>query len=76
MIVIRGIYNGKTIRPAPDEPLPEVEGEVPVEIRFPTLSLSPRQDWRKALNWLRQKLDSMETLPCSTKELVEYERSC
>ncbi len=35
MIVIRGIYDGETIRPAPDELLPEVEGEVPVENTLP-----------------------------------------
>lgn len=34
MLTIRGVYDGKTISPLPGECLPEVEGEVPVQIIF------------------------------------------
>jgi hypothetical protein len=35
MHAIRGVYDGTTVHPLPSESLPDVEGEVEVEIRFP-----------------------------------------
>ncbi|MFN7015971.1 MAG: hypothetical protein ACK4P5_02220 [Fimbriimonadales bacterium] len=31
-IVIRGVFDGKVARPLPGEPVPDIEGEVEVEI--------------------------------------------
>lgn len=52
---IRGIYDGKTVRPLPGEPLPNVEGEVMVEV---VMRLEPQCSslgWKSALSELRRK---------------------
>jgi len=58
--VIRGVYDGKTIRPLPTETLPEVEGEVPVEI----VLLDPAPDERQAR---QRRLDAAERIIDASK---------
>ncbi len=52
MLTIRGVYDGKTFRALPDEPLPEVEGEVLVTIIFEDL----KDDGAKTLEEKRREL--------------------
>jgi hypothetical protein len=72
MLTIRGVYDGKTIRPLPGEPLPEVEGEVEVRIIFcepvPPSNASPAE-------LLFRIRDSHPPLPHPVSKLIEYERS-
>jgi len=72
MLTIRGVYDGKTIRPLPGESLPEVEGEVEVRIVFcepvPTADASPMET-------LFRIRDSYPPLPHPVRDLIDYERS-
>jgi|GEM_PF-1119198 len=67
MLTIRGVYDGKTIRPLPGERLPEVEGEVPVQIIF-QIEDTP------AARLLRIR-GSHPPLPFPVRELVDHERA-
>lgn len=71
MLTIRGVYDGKTIRPLPGEPLPEVEGEVGVRIVFcepvPTADASPMET-------LFRIRDSHPPLPHPVRDLIDYDR--
>jgi len=74
MWTIRGIFDGKTIRPLPGEPLPEVEGEVMVEV---VLRLEPQSSclgWKSALSELRQKRVQIPRLQESIKDLIDDQR--
>jgi hypothetical protein len=74
MWTIRGIFDGKTIRPLPGEPLPEVEGEVMVEV---VLRLEPQSSslgWKSALSELRQKRVRIPRLQESLKDLIDDQR--
>ncbi|GBC91996.1 hypothetical protein HRbin15_00457 [bacterium HR15] len=71
MLTIRGVYDGKTIRPLPGEPLPKVEGEVEVQIVF--CGIEPEQAANLAQT-LFQLRDSHPPLPFPVWELIEYER--
>lgn len=71
MLTIRGVYDGKTIRPLPGEPLPEVEGEVEVRIVFcEPVSFSDASPMEQ----LFRIRDSHPSLPHPVRELIEYER--
>lgn len=67
MLTVRGIYDGKTIRPLPGEQLPEVEGEVPVQIIF-QLEDTP------ASKLLRIR-EAHPPLPFPVRELIDHERA-
>ncbi|GIV17042.1 MAG: hypothetical protein KatS3mg022_2477 [Armatimonadota bacterium] len=67
MWTIRGVYDGKTIRPLPGERLPDVEGEVPVQIIF-QLEDTP------AARLLRIR-GAHPPLPFPVRELADYERT-
>lgn len=54
MLTIRGVYDGKTIKPLPDQPLPKVEGEIPVVITFSDLGSAKRNI--KAVSPLAKRL--------------------
>lgn len=70
---IRGIYDGKTIRPLPGGRLPEVEGEVVVEVTFRDVKQPVSQcSVSKRLERLRC---ARSPLPFPVKELVEYGRT-
>jgi hypothetical protein len=74
MWTFRGIFDGKTIRPLPGEPLPEVEGEVMVEV---VLRLEPQSSslgWKSALSELRQKRVQIPRLQESIKDLIDDQR--
>lgn len=67
MLTIRGVYDGKTIRPLPGEQLPEVEGEVAVQIIF-QLEDTP------ASRLLRIR-EARPPLPFPVRELIDHERA-
>ncbi len=72
MLTIRGVYDGKTIRPLPGEPLPKVDGEVEVRIVFcepvAPLDTSPMELFFRIR-------DSHPPLPYPVSELIAHERS-
>ncbi len=73
MWTIRGIFDGKTIRPLPGEPLPNVEGEVVVDITFYEVKQPATEcSVSRRLERLRR---ARSPLPFSVKELVEYGRT-
>jgi len=74
MLTIRGVYDGKTIRPLPGEPLPKVEGEIEVQIVFMQPEPDALQQWREALALLRQMRDRTAPLEETIKELIEADR--
>ena len=41
MLTIRGVFDGKTFRALPDEPLPMVVGEVPATLVLPNEAVTP-----------------------------------
>jgi hypothetical protein len=59
MLTIRGVYDGKTIRPLPGEPLPEVDREVEVRIVF----CEPVTRWILRL-WSYSFVSAIRTLHC------------
>jgi hypothetical protein len=74
MQVIRGVYDGKTIRPLPTETLPEVEGEIPVEIVFLTDGLPEEELLRQRLDAAMRLIsarDAMPPLDIPLQELIE-----
>ena len=77
MIAIRGVYDGKTFRALPSEPLPLVEREVPVAIVF-LEEVSPAADRRQrqveVARHMRAARDAMPPLGMSVKELIEAGR--
>jgi len=77
MLTIRGIYDGKTIRPLSDEPLPVVDREVPVAILFledVAVESNRRLLQGEAAGRMRAARDAMPPLKESVKELVEQGR--
>jgi len=77
MIAIRGVYNGKTFRALPSEPLPQVQREIPVAIVF-LEEISPEADRRQhqveIAHRMRAARDAMPPLGMSVKELIEAGR--
>jgi len=77
MIAIRGVYNGKTFRALPSEPLPEVQREIPVAIVFleeVSSAADTCQHQREIARHMRAARDAMPPLGMSVKELIEAGR--
>jgi hypothetical protein len=77
MLTIRGVYDGTTVRPLPSEPMPIVDGEVPVAIVFLEDLLTEeekRQRQIEAARRMRAARDAMEPLGVSIKDLIEEGR--
>jgi hypothetical protein len=77
MLTIRGVYNGKTFSPLHNEPVPQVQEEVPVAIVF-LKEVSPeangREREREAARRMRAARDAMTPLGTSVKDLIEAGR--
>jgi hypothetical protein len=77
MIAIRGVYNGKTFSALPGEPLPQVQGDVPVAIIFleeVSFKADKRQYQVEVARRMRAARDAMPPLGMSVKELIEAGR--
>jgi hypothetical protein len=77
MLAIRGVYDGKTFKVLPTEPLPEVHGEVPIAIIFlqeVSAEHGARQHLVEMAKRTRGARDTMLPLGMSVKELVEAGR--
>jgi hypothetical protein len=77
MLAIRGVYDGKTFKVLPTEPLPEVRGEVPIAIIFlqeVSAEHEARQQLAEVAKRMRRARDAMLPLGMSVKELVEAGR--
>ena len=77
MVTIRGVYDGKEIKPLPTEPLPVVDHEVAVAITF--LEEIPyagdrRQHQAQIAKRMRASRQAMALLGESVKDLVEAGR--
>src|SRR5438309_178979 len=73
MQTIRGVYDGKTIRPLPAEPLPDVDGEIPVEIVFVKEGMNEEELRRQrtaALARLRESRAATPPWNCSLREMI------
>ena len=71
MLTIRGVYDGKTFRALPNEPLPMVVGETPVEIVFldqVTTHDNPRTE--NGDQQLSEKAQRLLATACSSRSLV------
>lgn len=69
MLTIKGVYDGKTIRPLPGEPLPQVQGTIPVEITFLS-EAEVLHSWGETLAKLRTEREKIPPLECTVKELI------
>lgn len=77
MLTIRGIYDGKTFRVLPTEPLPEVQQEVPVAIIFLEdipFESQKRQEQIEIAARMRAAREAMHPLGIGVKDLVEEGR--
>jgi hypothetical protein len=77
MLTIRGVYDGKTFKVLPTEPLPEVHQEVPVAIIFLEdipLEAQRSQDQIEVAARMRAAREAMLPLGISVKDLVEEGR--
>jgi hypothetical protein len=77
MLAIRGVYNDKTFKVFPTEPVPEVQREVPVAIIFledVSDALQGRQRLGAGAKRMRAAREAMTPLGVSVKDLVEEER--
>lgn len=72
MLTLRGVYDGKTIRILPSEPVPPVHREVPVAIIF--LEDILPQEQTEIAKRMRNARDRMAPLGMSVKDLVEQGR--
>ncbi len=68
-IVIRGVFDGKVARPLPGEPIPDIEGEVEVEIVLP----QPNELHDPVAELFRIRANT-PPLPFSTADLVRLSR--
>lgn len=77
MLAIRGVYDGKTFRALPNEPIPTVDREVPIAIVFLeeiSLKAQRRQHLVEVAKRMRAARDAMSPLGVSVKDLVEAGR--
>jgi hypothetical protein len=77
MIAIRGVYDGKTVKVLPTEPMPAVHGEVPVAIIFledVSDELKGKQRSGEVAKRMRTAREAMIPLGMSVKDLVEAGR--
>ncbi len=70
-VVIRAVFDGKTARPLPGEPVPPIEGEVEVEI---VLRDARAEQSRRAIERLRQMRAEVPPLDRPLHELIEEGR--
>ena len=77
MLAIRGVYEGKTFSALPNEPVPQVQHEVPVAIIF-LEQVAPDADRRQHQVEVAQRMrtarNAMPPLDVSVKELIEAGR--
>ena len=77
MLAIRGVFDGKTFSALPNEPLPQVQRQVPVAIVF-LEEVSPAADRHQrqveVARRMRAARDAMPPLGMSVKELIEAGR--
>lgn len=74
MMTIRGVYDGKNIKPLPTESLPAVDHEVPVAITFLekiSVDRHTRPDQVEIARRMRASRQAMAVLGESVKDLVE-----
>lgn len=77
MLAIRGVYDGKTFRALPNEPIPTVDQEVPVAIIFlegVSGKTERRQHQVEIAKRMRAAREVMPPLGISVKDLVEEGR--
>ena len=77
MLAVRGVYDGKTFRALPNEPVPTVDREVPIAIIFleeVSLKAQRRQHLVDIAKRMRAARDAMSPLGVSVKDLVEAGR--
>lgn len=77
MLTIRGVYDGKTFKVLPTEPLPNVQWEVPVAIIFledVSVETQKRQHQIEVARRMRAAREAMSPLGMSVKDLVEEGR--
>ncbi len=77
MLTIRGIYNGKTFRALPTEPVPTVHREVPIAIVFledVAVEAQGREHQAEAAKRMHAAREAMSPLDVSVKDLVEEGR--
>jgi len=77
MLTIRGVYDGKTFSALPDEPLPEVQGEVPVAVVFlkeVSLEEGGSQSQLEVARRMRTARNAMSPLGVRVKDLIEAGR--
>ena len=77
MLTIRGVYDGKNFSVLPNEPVPQVQREVPVAIVF-LEEIAPeaerRQHQAEVARRMRAARNVMPPLGVSVKELIEAGR--
>ena len=77
MLAIRGVYDGKTFSALPNEPVPQVQREVPVAIVF-LEEVAPEADRRQyqveVARRMRAARHTMPPLGVSVKEWIETGR--
>lgn len=69
MLTIKGVYDGKTIRPLPGEPLPQVQGTIPVEITFLS-EAEVLHSWGETLAKLQAERAKIPPLEGTVKDLI------
>lgn len=77
MLTIRGVYDGKTFRALPTEPLPTVHREVPIAIVFledVAVEAQGRGHQVEVARRMRAAREAMSPLGVSVKDLVEEGR--
>lgn len=77
MFTIRAIFDGKNFFPLPNEPLPQVQGEVPVAIVFLEdvyLKQVDQARQTEVATRMRTARNLMEPLGASVKDLIEAGR--
>lgn len=72
-VVIRGVFDGKVARPLPGEPVPDIEGEVEVEIVLQRHD-NNNERTRQAVERLRQLREQAPPIEVSLRELIEEGR--
>jgi hypothetical protein len=77
MLAIRGVYDGKTFSALPNEPVPQVQREVPVAIVFleeVASEADSRQHQLEVARRMHAARNAMLPLGVSVKELIEAGR--
>jgi hypothetical protein len=77
MLTIRGVYDGKTFKVLPTEPLPEVQHEIPVAIIFLediAIETQRHQHQIEIAERMRAAREAMPLLDITVKDLVEEGR--